>query len=484
MDEIKRLEEEIDTLQRSIKERSAELSKRKKQLTGEEKKRLDSCRQDMQRAVREHDGKRQAEYEELLRRHQKNLDESIRSHLQETDGEYRRLQGELRAAEEALLEKSRELKEMITLIRENGHRQADTGAGDARAYLQSAVNLFRRVEQKAHRKFMPGRLQVFFRAIKDGQKLYRAGFFEAASAVAVSARSGLERLSYIIDEKTAEWEDQYELFGMKLSYLQEKVRQDLEDFESLISESSQGDALKKKLHLIEINFWSKGDFAALVRGVKNHQSLLRRVEELGAETYLKQPDSLGTEELKERIAEVEHLDRLLADLAPLYKQRHEAACRRADWGEAIIDFLTGEVDLLWQEAMTGYEEAEVEEQKRKEFSDYTGEYLQMEGLREDMRRQLRLVFENSSKTRIYVYILPIEEGAEVTNRILVYIDYPGAEQEQYSKDILGHIREALAGEEDCRITQVRDMQELSVSENSLYRETGRDLERIVKQRGG
>ena len=101
---------------------------------------------------------------------------------------------------------------------------------------------------------------------------------------------------------------------------------------------------------------------------------------------------------------------------------------------------------------------------------------------EDAREWLKLVFDNSSGSRIYVYILPIESKKKVRNRVILHIDYGGAEQAQYSRDIYAHICEAISiGEEaEETVDYAPDVNELKVSTSRVYKETGADLEKSKK----
>ena len=336
------------------------------------------------------------------------------------------------------------------------------------------------MEAKPHQKFMPKRLEVFYNTIKDGQELFKAGLFEAATAVAISAKAGLERLGYTIDDKVVEWDRQFDLFQMKLNYLQAKIQQELTDWETLISDSNNGNGEKRKAHLIEINYWSRGEFATVVQEMKKYQSVLADYNSSGRENYLKKQDGAGTEDLKRYIEDIEKLDKRLLNLSPLYKQRYTASCERSDWGEAIIDFLTGEINLVWIEDETGFKAADADARNAKDFKDYIQLNYNSPEMTQDSREWLKLVFINSSENRIYIYILPLEAHGTVANRIVIHIDYNGPEQDQYSRDIYRHICEAIQYTEDTDgiVNYAADINELKFSNIKAYSETGRDLERM------
>ena len=119
----------------------------------------------------------------------------------------------------------------------------------------------------------------------------------------------------------------------------------------------------------------------------------------------------------------------------------------------------------------------------KDFLDFIKSQYGDLTITEDMREWLKIVFENSSENKIYVYILPLEAHGIVVNHIILHIDYGGPEQEMYSRDIYQHICEAiqLTDESDGIVNYAADVNELKVSENKVYSETGKDLERMKRQ---
>lgn len=481
MADIKQLEKEVSSLQEKLRQQNAEAARIRQNLIDENKKNLKKYKDDMSRAVREHDKEAQKKYERLLANYQKNLNKELQFELEKMNADYCQLLSYAKRTEEELSRKNAELEKAIEEIRKDINKRNEGSGAEAKEYLKNAVSVFRSIEVKPHEKFTPKRLRIFFNAIKDGEQLYKAGMYEAATAVAISARSGLVRLGYTIDDKKEEWDNQYELFSMKLEYLQQKVLQELTDWEDFIDCPSNGNSEKKKQRLIEINYWSRGDFETVFKGAKKYQYVVSRIRELGKEGYLKQPDSANTDDLKGYIEDIEKLDKLLSESREAYKRRYTASCQRADWGEAIIDFLSDEINLIWCEELTGYKEAAEEERKKKEFSEYVNSQFEDPNISEDPREWLKLVFENASENRIYIYIIPVEKNGSVSNRVMMHIDYGGPEQEMYSRDIYQHVCEAIQYTEDDDIVHyTKDIEELKLSGNKVYAETGKDIERSKK----
>lgn len=482
MNQVQRLENEINQLQQQLRRQNEQAENERRKIVEQNRQALEYYQADMQRAVREHDTKTQKEYERLLSEYQRKLDGNVQSELSGMSADYQRLLQDVKRNEAELERKNQELQQAIQAIRNDVSRRNEGSSQEARQYLLNATGVFRTVEVKPHEKFTPKRLRIFYNAIKDGQELYKAGLYEAATAVAISAKSGLERLSYTIDDKMVEWDRQYELFIMKLNYLSAKVQQELSEWEEYIQESSKNDSKKRKEHLVEINYWTRGEFADLVKAMNRYRAIAKSISETGKEEYLKKEDSANTDDLKEYIKEIGKLDEQLSVMSQLYKLRYSASCERADWGEAIIDFLTEEINLDWKEEMTGYRKASAEVLKSKDFVEYIKSRFNDESVTEDTREWLKLVFENASGNQIYIYLLPVEAKQNVENRIIIHIDYGGAEQELYSRDIYQHVCEAInySDESGGIVNYAADLEQLKLSTNKAYSDTAKDLEQMRK----
>ena len=139
---------------------------------------------------------------------------------------------------------------------------------------------------------------------------------------------------------------------------------------------------------------------------------------------MKQPDSPSVDDLKKFIEEIGKTDQRLSELSELYKRRYAASCERSEWGEEIIDFLTTEINLEWLEHLTGFKEAAPEVLVSKDFLDFIKSQYGDLTITEDMREWLKIVFENSSENKIYVYILPLEAHGIVVNHIILHVYFP------------------------------------------------------------
>ena len=73
MDEIRRLEQEINSLQAQLRQQNSEAARARQRMIDDNKRALDNYQRDMRRALSEHDRDTQAEYERLLTRYQRSL---------------------------------------------------------------------------------------------------------------------------------------------------------------------------------------------------------------------------------------------------------------------------------------------------------------------------------------------------------------------------------------------------------------------------
>lgn len=483
VDQVKKLEREIDALQKQLRQQNQQAERERQRIIDESKQAIGYYQEDMKRAVREHDEKTKKEYERLLKEYQRNLDKDVQNEVADMNANYRKLLDDVKKSEQELARKNQELEQAVQAVRNDISKREQGSSKEAKEYLLHATEEFHQIEKKPHEKFMPKRLNIFYNAIKDGQELYKAGLFEAATAVAISAKSGLERLGYNIDDKVTEWDRQYDLFRMKLDYFSAKIQQELDDWEVYIDEKSGKKSELRKKHLIEINYWSKGEFAELVQAMNKYRRIAAEIHQIGKDEYFKKADSANTDELKEYIKEVTKLDERLATFSSLYKLRYAASCQRADWGEAIIDFLSDEINLEWHENLTGYRQATAEVLSSKDFKDYIQTHFDGEDITEDTREWLKLVFENSSSNQIYIYLVPVEAKNNIENRIIIHIDYGGAEQELYSRDIYRHVCEAIQyGEEDTGIVNyAADINALKMNTNKSFSDAAKDIEKMHNQ---
>ena len=238
------------------------------------------------------------------------------------------------------------------------------------------------------------------------------------------------------------------MFSSKLESLRNKVNDEISGRSKLINNHVRLEVIR------DIDFWARGEFIEVVELVKKYREILKACSQLGKEEFIKRPEAPSTDELKTFVDEIDNADKKLSQLSVIYKARYLAACERSDMGEKIIDFMTGEINLTWLENLTGFHD-------------------------NDFREWLKVSFTNSSGDKIFVYIVPIESDTNVKNHVILHVDYEGMDNEIYSRDIYSHVCEALEVDE---VDLVQDSEELKANSNKSYRETGRDIEQMRKEK--
>ena len=476
MDEIRRLEQETEQLRAQLALQNEQARRVSNDLANENRRQLQQLQAQMQDAVRRHDAEAQARYEQLLEQHKKALERDMRAELAKSDEQYGRLEQEVRRNEQKLEQKRRELEKAVEELKKDASRKNEGSSAEAQSYIDKATETYRAINAKPHKKFTPNRLKIYTNSIQDSLQLMKSGLYEAAAAVAISARSGLERLGCTIDDKVAEWERVYDLFAMKLQYLRDKTEQELADWQEYVHIT--GGETQKAVSTAEIAYWSRGEYTSVLETLNRMTAADREICGSSRAEYMKRPDSVSADDLKKFITEIEAADKKLMQMRELYKNRYTASCERSEWGEQLIDFMTGEIDLEFIERLTGFRKASAEVIAAKDFTDYVRLILGDPAIKEDMREWLRIVFENAAGARIYIYITPTESGADVVNRIIMHIEQGGRVRDEYSRDIYAHIIEALGVDSEV-VNYAADVKELTVSTNKAFRETGKDLERVT-----
>lgn len=131
MDEIRRLEQEINALQTQLRQQNAEAARVRQSLIDDNRRNLESYQADMRRAIRDHDSDTQAEYERLLRQYQNSLSADVQVELAKMDADYSRLLNDVKRNEALLLQKNQELEQAIAAIRNDVSRRNEGSSQEA-----------------------------------------------------------------------------------------------------------------------------------------------------------------------------------------------------------------------------------------------------------------------------------------------------------------------------------------------------------------
>ncbi|WP_026657795.1 hypothetical protein [Butyrivibrio sp. AC2005] len=486
MDEIRRLERQLRELQNELRRQNNEAAQMRQRLARENQEKLRAYEREMRTNLDQHDRDVQREYERLLREYQ----ESIRAEVQEQqllmDVEYQRLLADTKAKEQELLEKSRQMEALVADLKQNTIEKDNASAQEAEKYMTEAALSYKSVEKKPHEKFFPKRIKTFHTAICEARTLYKTGLNEAAIAISISARSGLNRLGFEIDEQYEEWVRFYEVFKSKVGIVHLRIVDELGIWQSFAlatdKKSNQLNDAEKDKARKEINYWTRGVYGELVEKVNQYGREIAKAEKEGIDKYLCMDESISLEEMQNNIDELDKMAEQLDHLFAVYKERYSMSCERADWGEEIIDFMVDEINLGWIEDETHFKNVDSETKEKLDYREYMtlryGEAFDAV----DSREWLELAFYNSIETKILIYLIPYEKGDHVENRIVVYVDYIGAENEDYSRQIYAHICEAIKLEEDDGIINfATDVEQLTSNMNATLREAGKSIKKKIQR---
>lgn len=486
MDDIRRLENQISQLQRELDEQNREMNRMRRQDAEANKRRLEEYEKQMRNGLNQHDKSVQKEYERLLREYQNSLSTQIESTYLQTNSDYQRLRRSIEETERLWKDKNKQLESMVSELKKNADHKDEVGEQEVNKYMAEAGIAQMDVERKPHEKFFPRRINAFRTAIDDASNMAKQGLREAAIAIFISARSGLNRLGFDVDERYGEWSRQYEILSSKLELMDIKLKDECSDWiKYALEEDKVYEALsdeEKEQAQTSITYWSSGEYDKALKRIEELNNELALVDDLGPMEYLKREDSFGIDEIKEVIAELDKMNATWDQAATLYKARYSAACERADWGENIIDFLEGEINLRWNERESHFKYADEETAGNPQYLAYMGMQYGETYEKEDTRQWLELVFTNSMDTVVFVYIVPYEKDSKVENRIVLYIDYNGVENEEYSRHIYQHVCESIhLDTDDGTINFATDVDQLRTNTNTTLRETGKSIETKMRR---
>lgn len=480
MDEIRRLERQLRELQSQLQRQNQEAAQMRQRLAAENQQKLRAYEQEMRTNLDQHDREVQKEYERLLREYQESIREEVQEQQLLMDIEYQKLLADTKAKEQELMEKSRQMEALVAELKKNTQDKDAASAQEAEKYMTEAALSYKTVEKKPHEKFFPKRIKTFHTAICEARTLYKSGLNEAAIAISISARSGLNRLGFDIDEQYEEWARFYEVFKSKVGLIHLRIVDELGVWHSFAfstnKKTEQLNDEEKDSARKSINYWTRGVYGEIVNRISEFGREIATAEKEGINQYLCREESISLEDMQKNIDELDKIAEQLDHLLVVYKERYSMSCERADWGESIIDFLVDEINLGWIEEETHFKDVEADAKARIDYIDYmTLQYGQTYDP-VDSREWLELVFYNSLETKIFIYLIPYEKGDHVENRIVIYVDYIGAENVDYSRQVYAHVCEAIQLEEDDGIINfATDVEQLTSNINTTLREAGRSI---------
>ena len=481
--DLRTLERQINQLQRQVEQQKKEADRMRQQLVSDNRRKLDEYQAQMKTTLDAHDASVQQEYERLLRQYQNSVDQEIQNEQLQMDMQYQSLLASTREKEQEWLEKTQQMEELITQLRQNTENKAKVSKQEAEKYLKESEQLYKEVEGLPQDKFFPRRLNSYYTTIGEGRTLYKAGLFEATIAVAISTRTGLSRLKFDTNEAYSEWQRQYYLWKSRTGLLHLQLMDEIKAWFKEINGSGKPNKEQEQKILIEINYWSQGDYGFLSNRIAEMGKEIRKVEKLGEIAYLKTIDSVDTEKIEAYIKEFEQLTEQFNHMKTVYKNRYKASCQRSEWGEIIIDYFVDELNLEWLEDIGGFRPVEQDKLNNIDYKRYMEMQYGAGYKLVDTRDWLEIIFENSMGTRIMLYIVPYEKNIDVENRFILYIDFDSAEDLDYARQIFNHIVDALELQDaEDIVTFTNNLSDLTLNPNMTLRETGKLIEKRIQEK--
>jgi hypothetical protein len=399
MSDVRQMEAELQGLTERLRREQSEMDRLRRDMERENQKNKNSAVQTLNNLKRD----MEAQYRDLLRQ------------TQDTRRE--------------LDERSRRLEKAAAKIKNEGAARERVSDEEAKKSIDLALRVYTEIDRTPHKLFFPGRLNIFHDAVNEAENLRKMGMNEAASAVSVSARFNIERLGIDVKDKQEEWESVFTTLREKTEVLRRVVEDERLEWTRFIGASL--DTARSRDRSAEIDYWSGGGYFALRRDLRAIEESIAPVMGMGLKAYLKNGAAMSVDAIAALIAEADKLRKRFDAMRNVYKIRYQASCQRAKWGESIVDFLIDEVDLIWLEGESGWDN-------------------------DDFRENITLVFKNSADTRVVVSVKPkdrLEELAapvtsetqEALNLVLLYIDGDG-DTKDLARELRAHTMESLVKE--------------------------------------
>ncbi|MDR1481030.1 MAG: apolipoprotein A1/A4/E family protein [Synergistaceae bacterium] len=475
MSDLSRLDAELRSLQNQIRQGRSEMDRMRGDLKEDERRKLEEYHRELEKKLAARDRETTGRYETKLREFQDSTRRDVARARLEMDERYRELVKTVENAEREWERRSRALEDEARELRTKAADRERAGRDEATGMIEEAGRAYSRIGETPHSLFFPHRLGAFGGAIADAAELYKVGLFEASAAVSISARLGIERLGYDVMDKRYEWRELFSMLKARVGSLHLRLegellewgRQSGSEARSVRDMSDE----EKEFFKIDIDYWSRGVYMDLRRRVDRFGSMIAYVMKIGIDGFLKSDWAQSAGKIEEKIAEADEWSDRLDRLGRVHESRRDASIERGRWGEAIIDFLSGEINLTWLEGESGWKKADEETMETEAFKTYSMKYLGGED--EDVREWLALSFKNMAGSKVFIYIIPDERDGRVRNRVLTCVDHQSGGESTLGRDIYRHVLESLGKSEDEGVAVlVEDVAGLSASPDRSLRGAG------------
>jgi hypothetical protein len=461
------------------------MDKMRRDLEREQSRKLASAREELKRNLASHDRDAQRKYGEMLREYGENVKEDAMRIKLEMDAKYRELAAQTERYEREWKERLREMEFEARLHKSEASARERMSGDEAVRSIENAAKIYAAVDSTPHRLFYPNRINAFYGALKDAADLHRMGLHEAAAAISISVRSGVERFGYDVRDKQYEWARSFSVLKARVGAAHLRLGSELLEWVRCANPAETRQIRKfspeeKRRAEIEMDYWSKGVYSKSRAEIDRLGSLIAHIIKVGPDSYLKRKDAVGTDELVRMLGRVNETEMALDELGDLCETRYEASCIRKQWGDKIIDFFEGEINFEWLPDESGWREADEETASGETFREYVKLAHPEETSAQDTREWLALAFHNRAGSKVFVCLIPEERGQSVINRVLLYVDHAGNDPD-FAREIYSHLMESLGvSEEDGVVALVEDISRVSMSLDPSYRSAGLSLEKLLK----
>lgn len=340
MADINSLRRQINSLQKTIKNLEKEQRKFRKQALNDQRNELIRIEREYQDALRRNQQNAEQQYKKALKELQTNILtsyrvklDSIRKQLQENqrkqDLKYKELEDHYSELREKFENQVKQKRERNALFKQKAE---DT--------LSETITLRDITNKRAHEFFCGNQFLIINNSIDATNQLINSEMFEAAIAQASSLGVQFNLLSARIDKELSEWKAIFDDYVEFIEFLKERIDDFIKD-QKKFYQDYYDDYLDNKELLINLDFWSLGNFIKIKNRIEALNKEIEDIKELGIEAYLKDENNKPKQKqgFVQGLVEAQQLNDHLNGLFKFILHERAFADERIDISEQIIEIL-------------------------------------------------------------------------------------------------------------------------------------------------
>lgn len=236
------------------------------------------------------------EYQQTLLQLLDEIERITSERLQRLEEEYRRHEELTRELNEQMRAENERIK--VQLQQYINDSEALDGRAQALAAecIEEAETAQQSVQQRPVRRFFGGKLDEYASLLRQARENFCSGLYQAAAAMASSARAATEGISADLDLQIEEWMRHFNVWRA----LVENAELALENgARKPVGIDSEGVELSEA----EWDYWGRGEYSGLKKLVADHRRAIAEVEAMGAEAYMNQENALTADEVRARVSD-------------------------------------------------------------------------------------------------------------------------------------------------------------------------------------